>query len=398
MKFLLTGSLFYIFSVFSSAVALDITEIEWEHGILEITNPSHLDRSVLTLEITDGQNVFPLEPGPILFRARQVRVYRLSFLPLSPQGQVWLHVNRTGDPANPDSIESGVIWGASAAGSEPAESVASLRPWVWPDASEFLSATAFETGQSVRRIPLSSEWSISEETWGRFGFQSDLLIGKTAASSGGDGVINSTGLHQRLRLYSWGVRRVKYFSKVQNDGESHDLIWTKGQRTNSNFKIRWIRPGIGNVTSAITAGTNFSLDPSDEVLLQSVIRPKSKIRDRNRSYRAWLQSRSVNDNASKDYSYALIKKSKSRPRRKPRWSTSNALPPFTDANQNAIADLAEALAIGLPDSLDSDGDGVSDKIEVLSGRDPNLDESLEAQNSQSSLTTGLQVFTPVPAW
>lgn len=66
-----------------------------------------------------------------------------------------------------------------------------------------------------------------------------------------------------------------------------------------------------------------------------------------------------------------------------------------DADADGTADWLEIYVERLPGWQDSDGDTLSDQVELLTGGDPDIDEVKQRQMEQASFPTGLNVFTPI---
>lgn len=66
-----------------------------------------------------------------------------------------------------------------------------------------------------------------------------------------------------------------------------------------------------------------------------------------------------------------------------------------DEDNDNIPDwLEEHVETNVPEGLDSDGDGISDQVEQLTGTNPHGDDFALEQERIASFTTNLRVFTP----
>ena len=66
-----------------------------------------------------------------------------------------------------------------------------------------------------------------------------------------------------------------------------------------------------------------------------------------------------------------------------------------DSDGDGSSDWLEIYAESIPEWSDGDGDGISDSVEVLIGGDPDVDESAQRFESESAFSTALEVFQPV---
>ncbi len=92
-------------------------------------------------------------------------------------------------------------------------------------------------------------------------FQPDNEVGRSAASTIGDGVYG-TAAGQTLNLISKKARTVRGVATIGNDGEIPDDFVVRGTRGNGLFKVIYTSPA-GNVTAAVVSGTyqTGELDP-----------------------------------------------------------------------------------------------------------------------------------------
>ena len=308
--------------------ALEITELDWKDGFVEITNTSTAATTGTLLEITDGNTVQVLQASSFTWHPGEVRVYEISFN-LFDEGQIWLHMDRTDALPSSSSIVSGLVWGANLAGTQPVESISQMPDSIWPIQSEFVDTPPLKHEESLQRIPGLSgtdAWELRESSWGAFGYQPDLTIGKTSSSLSGDGIYNSSGGNQRLRLYTWNGRTATFRVRLQNDGEFDETFLAKGRNSNSNFIVKWEWIGVGFITGQIAVGRHFHLTPGQSVTLKCTVTPRNSIIDKSREITAWLRASSLTSPVTKDYVYTLVKNSASKPNSQSTYSTANVYP------------------------------------------------------------------------
>lgn len=83
----------------------------------------------------------------------------------------------------------------------------------------------------------------------------DNQVGKKASSLKGDDVYNTTGAGQKLTLKVTKRKTMKFFFKIENDGDIADSMTVSGLKGNSLFDTKYFVDGEGNQTAAIVAGT-----------------------------------------------------------------------------------------------------------------------------------------------
>lgn len=70
-------------------------------------------------------------------------------------------------------------------------------------------------------------------------------------------------------------------------------------------------------------------------------------------------------------------------------------PSVDDSDSDGIPNWLEDYAETIDEGLDTDGDGISDQVEILTGTDHEVTGFADEQEEVGSYVTGLRVFTPV---
>lgn len=100
----------------------------------------------------------------------------------------------------------------------------------------------------------------------------DLSIGRKIGGQAGEGVFNSTGAGQEVRLKARPGRRVRGFGFVRNDGTGEGAFELLATKKAKPFRVKWFLHGGGrhNVTAGITSlgATTESLVPGGSEMFE----------------------------------------------------------------------------------------------------------------------------------
>lgn len=138
-----------------------------------------------------------------------------------------------------------------------------------------------------------------------FGYQPDLLIGKTKRNVKGGDRYNNSGAGQRIKIRSRG--RIRYSFQAQNDGSLPDRLHLKSRRKSKKFRYRIKKAGAGNVAGALARGNYRSslLFPGEMETFRVVAKPRGRNRKVRRETNL-IRSRSLQNVTKTDAAKAKL--------------------------------------------------------------------------------------------
>lgn len=116
------------------------------------------------------------------------------------------------------------------------------------------------------------------------GYQPDTIVGAKPYSGNGDNLYDASGAGQSHAAVSVGLRPVKAWWTLQNDGDAVDSIRCTGTPANRDFAITYTRRALGrttNISAAVVAGTHVerNVTPSEwGRLVCAEVRPSASLR------------------------------------------------------------------------------------------------------------------------
>jgi hypothetical protein len=146
----------------------------------------------------------------------------------------------------------------------------------------------------------------------RLRYQPDNWIGTRMTSQIGDGIFNTTGLSQSVKLKLKRGRSRGFYFTVENDRRVPDTVKIQGSRTDRHFGLTYLQltRGLRNVTGELSAGELEieALPPSERITFKALVKPGRKLRGRGKTRRISILSISSHPGVGRDRVRATLKK------------------------------------------------------------------------------------------